>query len=461
MLLDEWLRDFPFVDTASRAHAVAAPLTAVVRELIDGPTPLVAIDAPAPGSGKGLYAESCGILIAGTSPAVMSDTPNEEELRKRITAVLRDLSPVILLDNIGRRLASPTLAAALTAPIWKDRLLGQSQTVELPNRALWLATGNNLDFNNELVRRTIAIRLDARVDRPWERSGFRHDPLIPWVRCHRHELVWALLVLVQHWRACGRPAWSGRAFGSFEAWSAVVGGILQAAGIEGFLANREEQYRRADSDTEDWRAFVSAWWAKHGAVAVKTSDLHQLALADELLPSILAGVRGDSSERAVKTRLGLALKQRRDRQIGGFFLRGLGQDSHTKGALYQLESADGAPNVPPAGEGSANVPQDNWSTPGTNAVPAVPAVPFSNLHAGKSIPTELGAGTAALATEVPQVPHVPQSGTKTPPFTAEPGAAGHPDVPQEVPQRCERCGRPLPANATANRCAGCPAWQSG
>ena len=36
----EWLADFPFVDDASRANAVAVPITAVARELVDGPTPL-------------------------------------------------------------------------------------------------------------------------------------------------------------------------------------------------------------------------------------------------------------------------------------------------------------------------------------------------------------------------------------------------------------------------------------
>ena len=161
---------------------MAAALTPIVRELIDGPTPLFAMDAPTPGTGKGLLAETIGTLVIGTAPAVMSELRNDEELRKRITSVLLAGSPVILFDNVSRRLASGVLAAALTAPIWSDRRLGRNETVTVPNRAVWMATGNNLDLSSEIARRTVWIRIDPRMDRPWERTGFRHPRLPTRVR---------------------------------------------------------------------------------------------------------------------------------------------------------------------------------------------------------------------------------------------------------------------------------------
>ena len=225
----DWLGDFPFVDDASRAHAIAAVVTAVGREMIDGPTPLFAFDAPAAGTSKGLLALGVGLIVTGSLPAVMTEVASEEELRKRITAVLCAGPSVVLFDNIKRRLASGTLAGLLTAPWWSDRILGKSQTVDLPVRGVWLVTGNNLELDNETARRTVWIRLDAQCDRPWERTQFRHSDLNAWLRRHRHELIWAHLVLVQHWISAGRPGWAGRPLGSFEAWSAVVGGVLQAA----------------------------------------------------------------------------------------------------------------------------------------------------------------------------------------------------------------------------------------
>ena len=178
----------------------------VERELIVGPTPLFIFDAPAAGTGKGLLAETLGIAVYGAPPGVMNDTRAEEEMRKRITSALREGLPVIQIDNVGKRIASETLAAALTSTVWVDRLLGNNDLVRVPNRALWLATGNNIELSNEIARRGVWVRLDARVDRPWERDGFRHRYLGLWVREHRHELVWALLVLCANWLAEGRPA---------------------------------------------------------------------------------------------------------------------------------------------------------------------------------------------------------------------------------------------------------------
>lgn len=58
-------------------------------------------------------------------------------------------------------------------------------------------------------------------------------------------------MLARKWLVAAQPAWTGKALGSFESWSRAVRGILIAAGIEGFLANRDEFYRQADRETEE------------------------------------------------------------------------------------------------------------------------------------------------------------------------------------------------------------------
>jgi len=127
LLLDELLRDFPFVDEASRAHALAAMLLPFVRDLVDGLTPLHVVEAPTPGTGKGLLVEVICIPATGRGAEVMAEGRDDDEWRKRITAALVKGSPFILIDNVSRRLDSGALAAALTAtPAWTDRILGQS-----------------------------------------------------------------------------------------------------------------------------------------------------------------------------------------------------------------------------------------------------------------------------------------------------------------------------------------------
>jgi hypothetical protein len=226
----EWLGDFPFVDAASRAHALAAGLTALLREVIAGPVPLFVVDAPAAGTGKTLLACTLGEVVAGAAPAVMTGPRSEDEWRKLVTSVLLRGEPLAIIDNVKGPLASASLAAVLTATVWRDRLLGRNETVTVPARTVWVVTGNNVELDQEVARRAVWVRLDAQADRPWERAGFRHGDLAQWTRRHRHELLWAFLVLVRHWLACGKPCWEGRPLGSFESWSKVVGGVLAAGG---------------------------------------------------------------------------------------------------------------------------------------------------------------------------------------------------------------------------------------
>ena len=339
LLLDEWLGDFPFVKESSRSHAVAALLSHVLRNRIDGPVPLFAVDAPTAGSGKSLLVESIGLIATGASPAAMSLPRKDDELRKQITSVLLGGTPIVLLDNITHTLESGVLAAALTSRTWSDRLLGKSETVSVPNNCLWIATGNNLDFGSELVRRTVWIRLDPKVDRPWERSGFKHDPLGAWVVENRGRLLWALFVLVRRWLADGRPGWQGRPLGSFESWCRTLGGILDCAGLPGFLENRPELYRHVDQESEEWRGFLEAWWSLHESRPVKAAELVPLVRDNDLIPGVFASARDPSNDHAMSLRLGKALSARRDRAYGDIFIRKPGTDAHQKTGLYALERA--------------------------------------------------------------------------------------------------------------------------
>jgi hypothetical protein len=165
-LLLEIFTDFPFVDEASRAHALGLVVLAFTRDLVDGRTPLHALDAPMPGSGKGLLADAVAHLATGRPIEVMSEAKDDEEQRKRITGLLLSGRAFGLVDNITRRLDSGPLAAVLTADTWSDRLLGVSRVVELQNRTTWIVTGNNLTFSREMGRRTVWCRLDARHAEP-------------------------------------------------------------------------------------------------------------------------------------------------------------------------------------------------------------------------------------------------------------------------------------------------------
>ncbi len=101
----------------------------------------------------------------GISPGVTTLTNNEEETRKKLTAILGRGTPVITIDNKEGGLASSQVAAAITSEFWEDRLLGKTQMVRYPNQALWLVSGNNPNLSMEIARRCVRIRLDTGDER--------------------------------------------------------------------------------------------------------------------------------------------------------------------------------------------------------------------------------------------------------------------------------------------------------
>ena len=158
-----------------------------------------------------------------------------------------------------------------------------------------------------MARRLVRIRLDAHVERPWQRGSFRHPDLMTWVRANRARLVSACLTLCQAWIAAGRPRGS-KAIGSYENWAGTIGGILEVAGIEGFLGNLDEMMAASDAEGSAWEAFVTGRWYRFGTAEVKAGDLHPIAITSE--PPLSLGSGSDQSQR---TRLGKALAKMRDR----------------------------------------------------------------------------------------------------------------------------------------------------
>jgi hypothetical protein len=307
----EMICDFPFTTEAERANALAVLFEQPARDLIAGPMPLHDIEANDAGTGKGLLSMALLYPFIGDRVGVVAECQTDDEWRKRFTTQLRGGAAAILIDNLRRPLDSPVVAAALTATFWDDRLLGTNDLLHLPVTCSWLVTANNPRFRREIARRTVRTRLDAKVERPWERAGFRHTNLLAWVREHRGEIVAAVLTLVQAWIVARKPLGT-RSLGSYERWAAVIGGILDVAGIPGFLGNLDIQYEAADGEGEAWRRLVEAWWEKHGDAAVSAGELFALAVELEGFDF------GKGDERAQKISFGKQLGNQRDRVIGGY-----------------------------------------------------------------------------------------------------------------------------------------------
>ena len=329
-LVKDLFGDFPFTSDAEYAHAVAAMLQPFLRLMITGPTPLYLIEKPAPGTGGSLLAHVICHPSMGRFPAGVTQPPTEVEWRYLLFALLRSGPSCILIDNLNGPLVSSALASALTDISYRDRILGSSDAVSVAVHCLWLAAGNNPTLSAEIARRVVRIRLDAGIEHPDTRHKFRHKDLRGWVAHSRSELVWACLTLIQTWIAAGRPAADVAPFGSYEGWTKVIGGVLMVAGIDGFLANREEVRSLSVSESPNLMPFLLSWWELHQDRPVGATDLVQIAGDLDL---------GGGDDRATGIRLGKWLRTKRNCHFGDFTIKNVGQDQHAQ--RYQLERVGG------------------------------------------------------------------------------------------------------------------------
>lgn len=260
-LFNYMLADFPFTDKSSKATIIADIITAVIRSVIDGQVPLTLLDAPTPGTGKTLLAKIVGIVATGRVPSIEGPTGDEEEWRKKILTWLMKSPSVIIIDNVHHTLESSTLESALTTPTYGDRLLSTNTNIEVEQRAIWFATGNNIRVGNDMARRCIKCRLDAKSERPHKRDpkSFKIQGKIEnWTMEHRVEIVVSALILMRYWYVQGSPEPNCTPLANFEEWRLIIGGILQAAGIPDFLKNLDEEDGSSSIDeaTAAWKAFI-------------------------------------------------------------------------------------------------------------------------------------------------------------------------------------------------------------
>lgn len=311
-ILENVLIDFPFVSPSDLAHAFLLMILPFIREMIKGPCPLFLVEKSTPGTGATLLVLSISSICTGThNYSSLTESHNEEEFRKRITAVLRNYPQIVVIDNLSKELRSGLLASLLTETQWGDRLLGKTEHIQIIVRAIFIATANNPQLSDEITRRSIRLRMDARMENPHLRNPntFTHPNLLEWVGKNRAQLVWAICTIVQYWISKGAPK-SKKSLGMFEDWSTKCGGLLETVKIEGFLENLKEFYLEVNSEKENLKAFIYLWYNRFQSNEVVAGSLYDLIQNNEEIDIDL----GTSvNERSQRTRFGFFLSRLKDR----------------------------------------------------------------------------------------------------------------------------------------------------
>lgn len=322
--------NFPFCSNLDRAILLSGLLTACVRPILKT-APAVAFDAPVQGSGKTLAASCLAVLATGEQATIWPHTAgrDDEEIRKRIFTAIKDGDRAMIWDNIIGQFDSASIAALLTSENYTDRKLGASERASIPNRALFLMTGNNMSLAGDMPRRVLKCRIDPETDRPYARQ-FDLDPQ-QYVMHNRQLLVAAALTIIRGYMATG----NGRAVGrmaSFEVWDDMVRqpvAWLNRDVVPSELADIMEavdQSTGTDPDAEALHDALDQLKKEFGHDYFGAKEVYQkIRRTGEFAPDRgdLADALSDLVGRAITSpkSLGRVFKNRTDRRVQGLVLK--------------------------------------------------------------------------------------------------------------------------------------------
>lgn len=322
-------REFPVVDPVSVGVLISALIAAALRPSL--PTcPAYGFDAPSAGTGKTLIAKCVAALGTGGDVSVMPPAKDEDEYRKRLFAALRGGDTVLLLDNVREPLGNAAIDSFITSPSFKDRILGESTTQELPNKALFLITGNNLVLTGDTHRRVLIVRLDAQQEQPFTRE-FAFNPQAEVIK-NRQQMVVAALTIVRAYITAGRPKAASGRIASFELWDDLVRQPLcwlkQLIGPSGRtdlpnFADPAESITRSESENPDQAkltAMLNAWYSAFGTtpttIATATSFTDQHSPASVHLADAVDEIAGQNGKVNVRI-LGRWIERHAEQRNGG------------------------------------------------------------------------------------------------------------------------------------------------
>jgi hypothetical protein len=236
--------------------AVSGLLTALLRGSLSA-APAYLVIADTPGTGKSYFVDVIAMIANGRLCPVITTSKSEEETEKRLGTVLLSGVPIVSLDNCTHDLGGDLLCQLTERPVVKIRILGRSEMPDCECHTALFATGNNITFKKDMLRRGLVCTLEALDERPELRS-FKRDALEV-AAVNRGTYVTAALTIVRAYFTAGTPQVCGP-LASYAAWSRMVRSPLVWLGEPDPIKIMDD-VRDEDWDLANIREFFELWLA--------------------------------------------------------------------------------------------------------------------------------------------------------------------------------------------------------
>jgi hypothetical protein len=242
-LMRRWMRGFHWNSHTDLINYVAGPLMIVLMPIfVEAGHPAMMFWANKAGVGKSLAAQCLAILKDGQQAAASSMEGGSKEIENQIASELNDGRTTLFFDNQKGQINCPTLEANITDAELGYRAFFTQSKIRRPNDVLWLLTTNDGKPSEDLLVRCIHVRLHYEGDPGTHQFLMTEDEVVGFVKANRAGILAEAAGMVRRWLDAGRVM--VRTVGRFEKFNNIVGSVLAANGLPGFLSNTREEVRQ-------------------------------------------------------------------------------------------------------------------------------------------------------------------------------------------------------------------------
>ncbi len=343
LLQEQVYGEFAFKSPQDKINAIAHLITPFCRGLFSRETirsPLFIYLANREGAGKDYCAGITTITHEGEAiedpPITKSDGNGDEEFRKKVLASFKIGRTIIHSSNNKGHLNSAELEALITKEHYVDRQLGSNTILDFPNTlTISLSANTGLTYTADLQRRSIFVNLVLDIENPNTRT-FENPDLHGWVKAHRSDVLSALYALVQNWVEKGMPK-SKQPFSSFPEWIAIVGGILESAGIGTPMQNDTLNSIGGDEETRGMKQLYEeaiAFWGQEWVA--KSTIFVEIQNPNSNFFGLFSYLDWEKNPGSAKMRFGKILSKYVRRIFSGIRMEELPSGHHSNRSKYRF-----------------------------------------------------------------------------------------------------------------------------
>jgi hypothetical protein len=301
----------------NRSVALCGLLTALVRGSL--PTaPMFLVRAHMAGTGKSYLVDTIAVIATGRLCPVITTLKSAEETEKRLGSVVLSGIAMISLDNCTHDLGGELLCQIAERPVVKIRILGRSEMPDCEVHTAMYATGNNITFTGDMVRRGLVCNLETLDERP-ELRKFNRDTLRQ-AAASRGTYVAAGLTIMRAYLAAGAPPVCGP-FGSYAEWSQMVRAPLIWLREPDPVASVDTT-QAEDPELADLREVVDQWLNElkldehyTSASIVEAASVAPAGFNPPVFKQLLTRIAGDRDGNISAKRLGEWLRRNSGRVV--------------------------------------------------------------------------------------------------------------------------------------------------